>query len=108
MKIGYIQKYNLELNPHLTEKFKFKETTYTRRISNKSDRIYSKMFRPLDYEDVECNTKMMKKDGLVIVSEPFFLDDVLREKAIRWVEWANNADPAEYDFFAKLEKEQDK
>lgn len=29
MKIGYIKKYNLEMNPYLTEKFKFVEDTFT-------------------------------------------------------------------------------
>jgi HD superfamily phosphodiesterase len=54
----------------------------------------------IDYKEIEDNTNMMRKDGLILVCEPFFLDDELREKAIRWVEWANNADPKEYDPFA--------
>lgn len=109
MKIGYIRRNNVELNPHL-KKFEFKEATYTRRISSRGDRIYSKMLAfPVDYEDIVSTTDMIKgNSGLMIVCEPFLLDDELREKAIRWVEWANNVDPAEYDFFAKLEREQDK
>ena len=48
---------------------------------------------------------MMKGDsGLIIVNEPFLLDDELREKAIKWVEWANHANPEEYDLFAKITK----
>lgn len=35
--------------------------------------------------------------------EPFLLDDELKEKAIKWVEWANKADPKEYDPFYKEE-----
>lgn len=31
MKIGYIARYDLDMNPHLTERFKFKEATYTRK-----------------------------------------------------------------------------
>lgn len=101
MKIGYIRRNNLELNPHLTEKFQFKETTFTRRISSKGDRVYSKMFCPLDYEEIVDNADMMKSNsGLILVGEPFLLDDELKEKAVRWVEWANNADPKEYDPFA--------
>lgn len=38
-----------------------------------------------------------------VVQEPFLLDDELREKVERWVEWANKADPSEYDPFAKGE-----
>ena len=101
MKLGYIRRNNLELNPQLTEKFQFKETTFTRRISSKGDRVYSKMFYPLDYEEVVDNANMMKDNsGLILVGEPFLLDDELREKAVRWVEWANKADPKEYDPFA--------
>lgn len=103
MKIGYIQKYNLEMNPHLTEKFKFVEDTFTRRISSRSDRVYSKKFSPLDYEEIVDNANMMRENpGIILVQEPFLLDDELREKAIRWVEWANKTDPAEYDPFARM------
>ena len=106
MKIGYIKKYNLEMNPYLTEKFKFVEDTFTRRISSHSDRVYSKKFSPLDYEEIVDNANMMKENpGIILVQEPFLLDDELREKAIRWIEWANKADPAEYDPFARMVQE---
>ena len=101
MKIGYIRRNNLELTPHLKERFAFKECTFTRRISSKGDRVYSKLFYPLDYEEIVDNANMMKENpGLIMVDSPFLPDDELREKAIRWVEWANKADPKEYDFFA--------
>lgn len=106
MKIGYIQEYNLEMNPHLIEKFKFVEDTFTRRISSHSDRVYSKKFSPLDYEEIVDNANMMKENpGIILVQEPFLLDDELREKAIRWIEWANKADPAEYDPFVRMVQE---
>lgn len=103
MKIGYIVRYNLELNPHLTERFKFREATFTRRISSRGDRVYSKMLlHPVDYEEIVDNAEMMKKNPqLILVQEPFLLDDELREKIIKWVDWANKADPKEYDPFAK-------
>lgn len=103
MKIGYISKINLEMNPHLTEKFKFKETTFTRRISSRGDKCYSKMLAfPVDYEEIVDNANIMKENpNLIIVSEPFLLDDELREKVTRWVEWTNTADPKEYDPFAE-------
>lgn len=106
MKIGYIVKYDLTLNPHLTEKFKFREATFPRRISSRGDRIYSKMLQfPIDYEEIVDNADIMKKNpNLILVQEPFLLDDELREKVERWVEWANKADPSEYDPFAKGEK----
>lgn len=102
MKIGYIKEYDLELNPHLTERFKFVETTFTRRISSRGDRVYSKLFYPLDYDEIVTNAKIMREnDSVILVREPFLLDDDLREKAMKWVEWANKAKRSEYDPFAK-------
>lgn len=103
MKIGYIQEYDLELNPHLTEKFKFREATFTRRISSRGDRVYSKMLQfPVDYEEIVDNANMMKNNsGIILVREPFLLDDELKEKVTKWVDWANKADPHEYDPFAE-------
>lgn len=107
MKIGYIARNNLELNPHLTERFTFKEATFTRRISSRGDRVYSEMLLfPVDYEEIVDNAKMMKeRSGLIVVTEPFLLDDELREKVTKWVEWANKADPSEYDPLGKVRKE---
>ena len=105
MKIGYIMEYNLELNPHLTEKFKFKEASFTRRISSRGDRVYSKMLvRPVDYEEIVDNANWMKNSrGLILVGEPFLLDDELKEKCTRWCECANKVDESEYSFFADKE-----
>jgi hypothetical protein len=103
LKIGYIRKNNLELNPHLTERFQFKEATFTRRISGRGDRVFTKMLMyPVDYEEIVDNANMMKHNSsLILVQEPFLLDDELREKVTKWVEWANQADPKEYDPFAR-------
>lgn len=102
MKIGYIVRYDLTLNPHLTERFKFREATFTRRITSRGDRVYSKMLqRPVDYEEIVDNAEIMKKNQrLILVQEPFILDDELRDRVMKWVEWANHADPKEYDPFA--------
>lgn len=107
MKIGYINVVNLKMNPHLTERFQFREATFTRRISSRGDRVYSKMLQfPVDYEEVVDNANIMKKNpSLILTQEPFLLDDELREKAIKWVEWANKADPSEYDPWADKEVE---
>lgn len=103
MKIGYIVEHNLELNPHLTEKFTFREATFTRRISSRGDRVYSKMLQfPVDYEEIVDNANMMKNNSdIILVREPFLLDDELKEKVTKWVDWANKTDPHEYDPFAK-------
>lgn len=101
MKIGYIRKINTELNPGM-DKFKFMEATFTRRISSRGDRAYSKLLAvPVDYEEIVETANMMKQNpDLIIVREPFLLDDELRERVIKWVEWANHADPKDYDPFA--------
>lgn len=103
MKIGYIMVYDLNMNPHLAEKFKFREESFTRRITSKGDRVYSKMLQfPIDYEEIVDNASIMKKNpNLILTREPFLLDDELRDKVVKWVEWANKADPSEYDPFAK-------
>ena len=97
-----IVKYDLTLNPHLTERFKFREATFTRSINSHGDRVYSRMLQfPIDYEEIVDNANIMKKNSnLILVQEPFLLDDELREKVTKWVEWANKADPSEYDPFA--------
>lgn len=104
MKIGYIAKYDLDLNPPLKGRFEFKEATYTRKINSRGDKIYSKLLAyPYDYEEVADNANIMKKnDSIILVREPFLLDDELREKVIKWVEWANQADPKEYDPWAQF------
>lgn len=101
-KIGYIVRYDLDLNPHLTERFKFREASFTRTINSRGDKISLKMLLwPVDYEEVADNAEMMKKNpSLILVQEPFLLDDELRERCTKWVKWANKADPKEYDSFA--------
>ena len=103
MKLGYIREIDLKLNPHMTEKFKFREATFTRRITSRADRVYSKLLSyPIDYEEIVSNANIMKNNSkIILVSEPFLLDDELRERAIKWVEWANKADESEYNPFAK-------
>ena len=105
MKIGYIRRNNLEMNPHLTERFTFREATCTRKINTRGDKIYSKMLiYPIDYEEILDNTNWMKETtDLILVQEPFLLDHELKERVVRWVEWANNADPKEYELFPELQ-----
>lgn len=106
MKIGYIQRYDLKLNPHLTERFKFIEASCTRTINSRGDKIRSKILcLPVDYEEIFDNANIMKTSKIIVVCEPFLLDDELKEKVIKWVDWANKADPKEYDPFYTGEKE---
>lgn len=103
-RIGYIVEYDLKLNPHLENKFAFREASFVRKISIKGDRVYSKMLLcPVDYEEIVDNAEIMRNHpGIILVREPFLLDDELRDKATKWVEWANTAKPEEYDFFVML------
>lgn len=100
-KIGYIARINTELNPG-RDPFEFREATFARTINSRGDKIRSKLLCvPVDYSEIVEAAQMMKKDpGLIIVREPFLLDDELRDRVMKWVEWANKADPKEYDFFA--------
>ena len=102
MKIGYIEEIDLELNTHSKEKFRFREATFTRRISSRGDRVYSKLLLfPVDYEEIVDNANIMKNNSdIILTRDPFLLDDELREKCVRWVEWANKVDESEYSFFA--------
>jgi hypothetical protein len=64
--------------------------------------VYSKRFTPLDYEEIVNNASIMRENpGIILVQEAFLLDDELREKVVKWVEWVNQAKPSEYDPFAK-------
>lgn len=103
MKIGYIVQYDLKLNPYLTEPFRFREASCTKRLTSHGYRVYSKMLiRPVDYEDILDNANIMKRNpNLILVREPFLLDDELRDKVLKWVEWANKAKPEEYNPFYK-------
>ena len=47
--------------------------------------------------DIEMNQQ------IILTREPFLLDDELKERVTKWVDWANKADPSEYDPFAKQE-----
>ena len=54
----------------------------------------------MDYEEIVDNANIMKESPrLILISEPFLLDDELRERVVRWVKWANSVDPKEYDPF---------
>lgn len=110
MKIGYIQRIDLKLNPHIKEKFKFISANATRTINNRGDKVRSKILLfPVDYEETKETADMMKQNPhLIIVCEPFILDDELKDKCEKWVEWANTADPADYDPFARMLNEEQK
>lgn len=99
MKIGYIQDYGLNAKDGI--RFKLRESSYTRRISSRSDRVYAKILSfPVDYEEVAENAKFMQDNPkLIIVREPFLIDDELRERVSKWIACANKQSPEAYDPF---------
>lgn len=107
-KIGYIRVTDTKINPG-HDKFKFLEATFTRTINSRGDKIRSKIFNSaIEYEEIISNAEIMKDHpGLILTREPFLLDDELRNRCIKWCEWANKAEPWEYDPFAEKPKEAD-
>lgn len=97
MKIGYIRENDLKLNPHLTERFQFKEATFTRRISNRGDRVYSKiLLYPVDYEEIMSNAKIMRDNpSVILVREPFLLGEDFAEYSLP-KKWIKVAFPRQY------------
>ena len=85
--IGYIAKYEREENP-----YELKEAKVTSiRLTKEGLKVYApKCFRPLYAEDIEFNTNIMSGGNLIIVREPFVLNEDTRAKAERWIEWANS------------------
>lgn len=104
-KIGYIAQYDITVNPN-KNRFEFREATFTRTINSRGDRIRSKLLCvPVDYSEIVHTAQMMKEHSdLIVVREPFLLDDELRDKVVRWVTWANQADPSQYDPFAEVKE----
>lgn len=103
-RIGYIVRNDIGLSPQLDWEFEFIEAPFTRIINSREDKIHSKILRGFfNYEEIVENANMMK-NGLLLIKEPFLLDNELRKKVIRWVEWANQADPSEYDPFLQKEE----
>ena len=67
-------------------------------LSQTYDSLVDKLLcMPVDYQEIVDNANFMKNQtGIMLIREPFLLDDELRERCIRWVEWANSVDPSEY------------
>lgn len=96
MNIGYI----MRSSSKDTLRFRLMEAPFTRRISSKGDRIYSKiLYGGMNYEEIVSNAEIMKNYHVILIQEPFLLDDELRGKVTRWVDWANKADPKVCDAF---------
>lgn len=84
--IGYIQKYLRDKNPYALVEAKVTSI----RLTKEGLKVYApKKFRPLYAEDIEFNTNIMSGDSLILVKEPFVLNEITRPRAERWVAAVN-------------------
>ena len=62
-------------------------------FNSKGKRIKADHFYTLDGEEVEFNTDwLLKAPHLVLTHEPFILTDELRDRANRWIKFANGGE----------------
>lgn len=79
------------------EQWYLSEGKITKIVQNsRGTKVYSKRFYPLDIEEIEDNTEMMRKaNGWILTREVVLLEPDIRDKCERWVKWANeNPDKA--------------
>ena len=82
--------YQVEL-PNGEKQWKLSEGKITKIVQNsRGTKVYSKRFYPIEIEEIEDNTAIMRKaEGFILTREVVFLDDEIRAKCERWVSWAN-------------------
>lgn len=101
MRIAYIKERRTSEGKR---QFEYIECSCTRKITSRSDKLYSKLFYPIDFEDAQHSAKMlMENEKIMIVREPVFIDETtlnLCDRMKRWVEWANQAKESDYNPFA--------
>ncbi len=87
-KIGYIRR--KELADGTTE-FKFIEAKIKSvRIGKKGTSVYSDRFRALDAEELEENAELMADTSrLILVNEPFIMNDEMSERLQKVIEHWN-------------------
>ena len=101
MKVGYISRRTDENGKEI---FRYIEGNATRRIGTRSDNIKVKfLYGTTPYEEVKSNTEIMAEGKLVVIHEPFFTNDTLKERLEKWCEWANNCEHREYSFFGETD-----
>ena len=95
MRVGYISKrVDIETGK---ETFKYIEGNATRRIGVRTDTIKVKfLYGTIPYEEVLSNTEILSDTRIMIVQEPFFTNDEMKERAQKWCDWANSCENREY------------
>ena len=100
MKVGYISRRTDENGKEI---FRYIEGNATRRIGTRLDTIkVNFLYGTTPYEEVKSNTEFMAEGKLVVVQEPFFTNDALKERLEKWCEWANSCEHREYSFFGEV------
>lgn len=101
MRIAYIKERRTSEGKR---QFEYVECSCTRKITSRSDKLYSKLFHPIDFEDAQHSTKMLtENEKIMIVREPVFIDKTtidLCDRMKQWVEWANQVKESDYNPFA--------
>ena len=101
MKVGYISR---RTDENGKETFRYREANAIRRIGVRSDTIkVNFLYGTTPYEEVKSNTDIMTEEKVVVVQEPFFTNDALKERLEKWCEWANNCEHREYSFFGEAD-----
>ena len=87
-KIGYIRR---QVNPDGTTTFKLIEAKIKSvRIGKKGTSVYSDRFRALDAEELEENAELMSDTSrIILVDEPFVMNDEMSERLQKVVEHWN-------------------
>lgn len=99
MKIGYISR---RCDKNGKETFKYIEGNATRRIGARTDTLkVNFLYGTYSFTEVNDATCDIKKGDLILIGEPFFTDDELRERIEKWCEWANHCEHREYSFFGE-------
>ena len=52
--------------------------------------VYTKNFCPLNDDEIRSNTEIMRENTrLILVQEPFSMDEEIRARVTRWIDWMN-------------------
>ena len=95
MKVGYISK---RIDENGKETFKYFEANGVRRVGVRTDNVRVKFLQiPYPYDEILDNTEFIKNgNNLILVCEPFFTDEELKERCLKWCEWASSCKHKEY------------
>lgn len=89
--IGYIRK-SQKLGETKWKWELVKGEVYSLAIRKDGVHVCAESFRPLDDEEIRSNTEIIsKRNGLILVQEPFRMDDEIKARVERWIDWMNES-----------------